>query len=333
VRGLGYTLRHLTAGTLVCALALVLTPLVAEPQPAGTVYRIGVLSPEAHPPGLFEAFSERLRELGYVEGKNIAFESRQAEGRQEQLAVLAKELARLRVDLIVAVNTPAAQAAKNATATIPIVMTRISDPVKTGLIPSFSRPGGNITGLSFQPEETSVKRLQLLKEALPSVSRVATLWYAANPGPAMTIRAIEPATTQLGIQLLKLPVKDPGDFPGAFQVAARGHADALFVVDDVFITRYGVQILEFAAKHSLPVISQYKEFVELGGLIAYGPSTRDMYRHTADYVDRILKGAKPADLPVEQPTKYDLVINLKVAKLRGFTISQSVLSRADEVIQ
>src|SRR5262249_50881192 len=200
-------------------------------------------------------------------------------------------------DVIVAVNTPAVKAAKNATTEIPIVMSRISDPVKTGLIPSFSRPGGNITGLSFQPEETSVKRLQLFKEACPRVSRVAALWDAANPGPAMTIRAIEPASAQLGIQLLKLPVKDPSDFSGALQVAGRGHADALFVVDDVFVTRYGVQILDYAAKHSLPVMSQYKEFVELGGLIAYGPSTRDMSRRTADYVDKILKGTKPADLP------------------------------------
>jgi putative ABC transport system substrate-binding protein len=178
---------------LVLMLSLTLAPHVIEAQQAGKMYRVGVLSPEAHPPGLFEAFTERLHELGYAEGKNIVLESRQAEGRHERLPVLAKELVRLRVDVIVAVNTPAVQAAKNATTEIPIVMSRISDPVKTGLIPSFSRPGGNVTGLSFQPEETSVKRLQLLKEAVPSVSRVAALWDTANPGPGMTIRAIEPA--------------------------------------------------------------------------------------------------------------------------------------------
>jgi putative ABC transport system substrate-binding protein len=327
------SLMKIPFSALSLALAIVGTLVVAEAQPAGKIYRVGVLSPEAHPPGLFETFIERLRELGYVEGKNIAIESRDAGGRHERLAVLAKELVRLRVDVIVAVNTPAAQAAKNATTTIPIVMSRISDPVKTGLIPSFSRPGGNITGLSFQPEETSLKRLQLLKEALPSVTRVAALWYEDNPGPGMTIRAIEPASAQLGLQLLKLPVRDPNDFPEVLQAAARGRADALFVVDDVFVTRHGTQIFEFAAKHSLPVIAQYKEFVELGALMAYGPSTRDMYRRTADYVDRILKGARPTDLPVEQPTKYDLVINLKTAKALGVTISQSVLTRADELIR
>ena len=252
-------------GALGLVLAIVATAVVAEAQPAAKVHRIGVLSPDAHPPGLFETFSQRLNELGYVEGKNLAVESRDARGQYDRLAALANELVRLRVDVIVAVNTPAVQAAKNAATTIPIVMSRISDPVKTGLIPSFSRPGGNITGLSFQPEETSVKRLQLLKETLPRVARVAALWDTANPGAALTIRAIEPASAQLGIQLLKLPVKSPSDFPGAFQAAARGRAEALFVVDNVFVTRYGAQIFDFAAKHSLPVISQYKEFVELGG--------------------------------------------------------------------
>ncbi len=290
-------------------------------------------SPDAHPPGMFERFIERLHELGYVEGKNLAIESREAGGQHERLAALAKEMVRLRVDVIVAVNTPAAQAAKNATTTIPIVMTRMSDPVKTGLIPSFSRPGGNITGLSFQPEETSRKRLQLLKEALPKVARVAVLSNADNPASGMPIKAIEPVSAQLGLQLLKFPVKDPNDFPEVLQAAARGRADALFVVDDVVVTKHGTQILEFAAKHSLPVIAQYKEFVGLGAFMAYGPSTPYMYRRTADYVDRILKGAKPADLPVEQPTKFELVINLKTAKALGLTIPPSLLAQADQVIE
>jgi putative ABC transport system substrate-binding protein len=320
-------------GLAVVLTLILLTRLAAHSQPAAKIYHVGVLSPEAHPPGLFETFIERLRELGYWEGKNIVVESRDAGGRLERLPILAKELVQLRVDVIVAVNTPAANAAKHATLQIPIVISRISDPVKTGLIPSFSRPGGNITGLSFQPEETSAKRLQLLKEALPSVARVATLWYADNPGPAMTIRAIEPASAQLGIQLLKVPVKDPNDFTRAFEAVARGHADALFVVDDVFVTRYGARICEFAAKQSLPVMSQYKEFAELGGLLAYGPSTHEMYRRTADYVDKILKGAKPADLPVEQPIKFELVINLRTAKALGLTVPQSILLRADEIIQ
>ena len=309
------------------------TPLAAEAQHAGKVYRIGVLSPDSPPPGLFEAFQRRLRELGYVEGKNIATESRHAGGQTERLAALAAELIALKVDVILAVNTSAAQAAKKATAEIPIVMTRVADPVKSGLVASMSRPGGNITGLSFLPEELSAKQLQLLKEALPRVSRVAAMLYAGNPGAAITLKGMEAASAQLGLQLLRISVKNPGDFLGAFETATRNRAEALVVVDDAMVTRYRVEILRLAGKHSLPVISLYKPFVEAGGLFAYGASTTDMYRNAADYVDKILRGAKPADLPIEEPTKFELVINLKTAKVLGLTVPPSLLQRAEQVIE
>jgi len=334
-RPLGLLLTALTNTFLrasVLILAVATAPVVISAQPAGRIYRLGLLSPEAPPPGLLEAFNEGLHDLGYIEGKNIHLESRHASGRSEQLAGLAAELVQLRVDVIVAINTSAALAARDATATIPIVITRVSNPVETGLVRSFAHPGGNITGLSFQPEETSVKRLQLLKQAVPSVARVAVLWDAVNPGPNLTVKVLEPASLQLGLQLLELPVKEPTDLQSAVQMAARSHANALFVVDDVFVTSYRRQILEIATKHSLPVISQYRDFVELGGLLAYGPSIREMYRRTAHYVDRILRGSRPADLPIEQPTKYDLVVNLKTATMLGFNVPSTVLSQADEVI-
>jgi putative tryptophan/tyrosine transport system substrate-binding protein len=315
------------------SLAGVLAAPPAQAQQSGKVYRIGVLSPDSAPPGLFEVFQERLRELGYVEGKNISIESRHAGGQNERLAALANELIALMVDVIFTVNTSAAQAAKKATATIPIVMTRVADPVKSGLVVSISRPGGNITGLSFLPEVLSAKQLELLKEALPRASRVAALVYAGNPGSAITVKGMEVASAQLGLQLLRVSVQNPGDFLGAFETATRNRAEAVVVVDDAMITRYRGEILRLAGKHSLPVISLYKPFVEAGGLIAYGASTVDMYRHAADYVDKILKGAKPADLPIEQPTKFELVINLKTAKALGLTIPPSLLARADQVIE
>ena len=316
------------------AAGLLAAPLAAEAQSApGRVYRIGVLSLDYPPPGLFEAFQERLRELGYVEGKNVAIESRHPGVKNERLAALADELIRLKVDVILAINTAAVQAAKKATTTIPIVMTRVADPVKSGLVASMSRPGGNITGLSFLPEVLSGKQLELLKEALPGVSRVAALWYAGNPGSVITVKGMEDAGAQLGLQLLKLSVQGPSDFLNAFETAARGRTEAVFVVDDALVTRYRVEIVTLARKHSLPVISFYKPFAEAGGLIAYGASTLEMYRHAADYVDKILKGTTPGDLPVQQPTKFDLVINLKTAKALRLAIPPSLLLRADHVIE
>jgi putative ABC transport system substrate-binding protein len=242
-------------------------------------------------------------------------------------------LVELKVDVIVAVNTPSVQAAKKASATIPIVMTRIADPVKSGLVRSLSKPGGNITGLSFMVDELSGKRLALLKEAFPRVSRVAVLWYEPNPGADIAVGAIKAASRELGLGLLLLPVHGPADLVGAFQAAARGRVEALIVIDDVVTTQHRVEILNLAATHSLAVVSQYRAFAEAGALLAYGPDTSTMYRRAAYYVDRILKGAHAGDLPVEQPTKFDLVINLKTAKALGVTIPPSLLARADEVIE
>ena len=306
-------------------------PLSARAQQAVKPHRIGILSPDLPPPGFLEAFRQGLRELGYVEGQNIAFEVRNAEGYGQRLAPLANQLVRLKVDVILAINTPSVQAAKNASATIPIVMTRIADPVKSGLVRSLSRPGGNITGVSFMVDELSGKRLALLREALPSVSRVAVLWYEPNPGSDITVGAIKAASRELGIELLLIPVRSPADLTGAF--AATGEVEALIVIEDVIATQHRAEILHLATTHSLPVISQYKAFAEAGALLAYGPSPSAMYRRAAYYVDRILKGANAGDLPVEQATKFDLVINLKTAKALGLTVPPSLLARADEVIE
>ena len=234
--------------------------------------------------------------------------------------------------MIVAINISSVQAAKKASATIPIVMTRIVDPVKSGLVRSLSRPGGNITGLSGMVEELSGKRLELVKEVFPNVSRVAVLWYP-NAGPDIAVDAMKAASRELGLELLLLPVHGPADLVGAFQTATRDRIEALIVIDDVVATQHRVEILNLAATHSLPVFSQYKTFAEAGALFAYGPSPSAMYRRTAYYVDRILKGANAGDLPVEQPTKFDLVINLKTAKALGLTISREMQMRADELIE
>ena len=327
--------RHFVRASLALAsLGLLAGCGILPPQARqARVYRIGVLSPEIPPPGLLDAFREGLRELGYLEGRDVAIELREAGGNNEQLAALADELVRLNVDVILAVNTPAAQAAKKATATIPIVITRVADPVKSGLVASLSRPGGNVTGLSFIPDEVAPKQLELLKEILPRISRVAVLWYADNPGGAIIASGMESASAQLGVQVLRLPVRGPSDFPGALLAVIEDGAEALAVVDDAVITKYRNEILDLAAKRSMPVVSLYKEFAEAGGLIAYGASPPPIYRRAAHYVDKILKGANPADLPVEQPTKFDSVINLKTAQAQGLSIPQSVLLQATEIIQ
>jgi ABC-type uncharacterized transport system substrate-binding protein len=296
-------------------------------------YRIGILSPDLPPPGFLEAFRQGLAELGYVEGQDVAFEVRNAEGYSQRLAALANHLVELKVDVILAINTPSVQAARKASATIPIVMTRVADPVKSGFVSSLSQPGGNITGLSFRVDELSGKRLALLKEASPSVSRVAVLWFEPNPGADIAVGAIKAASRELGLQLLLLPVLGPADLIGAFEAATRGRVEALIVIDDVVATQHRVEILNLATAHSLAVVSQYKAFAEAGALLAYGPSTSAMYRRAAYYVDRILRGANTGDLPVEQPTKFDLVINLKTAKALGVAIPPSLLARADKVIE
>lgn len=311
---------------------IIAAPLATEAQPAGKVYRIGLLSRDLPPPGLLDGFRDRLRELGYVEGRTFAIELRNAEGSNERLHLMAEELVRSRVDIIVTVNTPAAHAAKKATATIPIIITRVADPVKSGLVPTLSRPGGNITGVSFMPDGVIGKVLQLLKEAIPGVARLAALWSADNAGSVIVVDALQAASGHLGVTLLRFPV-DARDYSKAIQAALQERAEAVIVVDDARITMDRMLLVGLAAKHSLPVASLFPPLAEAGGLIAYGPSTPDLYRRAADYVDRILRGSNPSALPIEQPTKFHLTINMKAAKALGITIPRSLLLRADQVIE
>jgi putative ABC transport system substrate-binding protein len=325
----------MTGRVIALLLALFLAPLAADAQPAGKVWRIGVLLPGPLvplPPGAV-ALQLRLLELGYVEGQNIAFEYRSAENKLERLPDLAAELVRLKVDIIYATVTPAAQAAKNATKTIPIVFSASSDPVGFGLVASLARPGGNVTGMSNAGPDLSGKRLELLKEVVPGVSRVAVLWNSANAVIAHQVKETEAAAKVLGIQLQVVGVRGPDDIEGALAVSARGRVGALIVLADFLTVYHRGRIADLAAKNRLPAIYELREFVAAGGLMAYGPSLPDMGRRAAIYVDKILKGAKPADLPVEQPTKFELVINMKTAKALGLTIPQSVLLRADHVIE
>jgi putative tryptophan/tyrosine transport system substrate-binding protein len=319
--------------TCILVVAFLVAAVVAQAQQARQGHRIGVLLYDGAPPGLLEVFREGLHDLGYVEGKNITLEVRNAQGRQEQLAALAEELVRLTVDLILAVNTPAALAAKAATTTIPMLITRVADPLQAGLVASLARPGGNVTGLSFMHTDLSAKRVELLREILPGLARVVVLYNADNPGQTPQIAELEQASAQLRLAFLPLPVRGPSDFPGAFQAATRARAEALVILDDTAVTQHRAEICRLAATHALPVVSRYKDFAEAGGLIAYGPSLPAVYRRAAYYVDRILQGAKPADLPVEQPLKFELVLNLKTANALGLTIPPSLLFQADKVIR
>ncbi len=319
------------------ALGILSVPLAVDAQRPGKVPRIGFLS-AGSPSDLvrqrgFEAFRQGLRELGYVEAQNIALESRWAEGKWERLPGLTAEFVRLKVDVIVTGTSPEVQAAKEATKTIPIVMAYVIDPVATGFVVTLARPGGNVTGLSMMAPELVGKQLELLKEVVPKVSRVALLWNPANPGNAPQLREAEVAARALGVRLQPLDVRGPTDFDRAFAAMARERAGALLVLVDLMLVSHRTQIAELAAKRRLPAVYGLSEYVEAGGLIAYGANRRDSYRRAATYVDKILKGAKPADLPVEQPSKFELVINFKTAKALDLTIPQSLLIRADEVIQ
>jgi putative ABC transport system substrate-binding protein len=246
---------------------------------------------------------------------------------------LADDLLRLKVDVILAVNTPAAKAAKTATKSVPIVIMRVADPVKSGLVASLARPGGNVTGLSFMPDELGAKGIEILREALPRISSMGTLYQSDNPGALVVVNAVESRGTQLGLRVVHLPVSDPKHYADIFETGARARIEALFVMDDGAITKQRKQILDLAAKHSLPVVAIYRDFAKAGAVIAYGPRLSVVYRRAADYVDKILKGAAASDLPVEQPDKFDLFVNLKTAKALGVTIPTSILLRADEVIE
>jgi putative ABC transport system substrate-binding protein len=323
-------LRTLSAGLLAA-------PLAAEAQQAGRVPRIGFLnltSPSDRPSHL-DAFRQRLRELGWVEGQNIVIDYRYAEGRVDRLPDLAAELVRLKVDLIVAsAGTQAATAAKNATETIPIVMIYVRDPVGTGLIASLARPGGNVTGVSGSAGlELFAKQLELLKETVPKIRRVAILSNPDNAYHQLAIREANVAARSLGVQLQLLEARGPNEFDGAFAAMAKERVGALLVLSDAIFNSHRTRLADLAARSRLPAAYAVRESVEAGGLMSYGPSFLDLYRRSAAYVDKILKGAKPADLPVEQPTTFELVINLKTAKALGLTIPQSLLQRADQVIE
>jgi putative tryptophan/tyrosine transport system substrate-binding protein len=303
-------------------------PVVTRAQKP-KIPRIGIIDDAP----IWDDFRAGLRELGYVEGRNIALEYRPAEGRPEQLAAAARELAGLPVDIIATYGTPASQAAKLATATIPIVMISIGDPVRAGLVASFARPGGNITGLTILSPDSSPKRLQLLKEIVPSVARVAFLWNPDNASNAAQLEEVEMAAPVLGIQLLRFAVRSSDEFDGAFAAMTSQRADALLMTGDPFHQLHIERIIEFLTRNRLPGTFLIRENVVAGGLMSYGASQPDLFRRAATYVHKILQGAKPADLPIEQPIKFDLVINLKAARALGIAVPPTLLAIADEVIE
>jgi len=319
----------------VVALLLAAGLLAVQAQPAAKVFRIGLLggstpkSPEAA--HIWNGFFQGLRELGYVEGVHYVFEGRFYEDKLERLPALAAELARLPVDVIVAGAAPAPEAARRATSTIPIVMANHGDPVGSGLVASLARPGGNVTGLSVVNVEMWGKRLQLLKETVPGLSRVAVLSNPTNPQNALDFREVERAARSLQVQVKVLEARTPNELVGAFDAATKERADALILLGGSMFFAERVRLTELAARSRLPAIYGTREFTEAGGLMAYGVNTRESFRRAATYVDKILKGAKPGDLPVEQPTKFDLVVNLKTAKALGLNIPQSVLIRAEVI--
>jgi putative ABC transport system substrate-binding protein len=327
-----------TVGCIVIlTLSLLAAPLTADAQQAGKVPRIGYLevtSPSDRP-SLLAAFRQGLRELGWVEGQNIVIDYRYAEGRVDWLPDLAAELVRLKVDLIVAsAGTQAATAAKNATETIPIVMIYVRDPVGTGLIASLARPGGNVTGVSGSAGlELFAKHLELLKETVPKIRRVAILSNPDNAYHQLARREVNVAARSLGVQLQLLEARGPNEFDGAFAAMATERVGALLVLSDAIFGSHRTRLADLAARSRLPAAFGVRDSVEAGGLMSYGPSFLDSYRQAATYVDKLLKGAKPADLPVEQPMKFELVLNLKTAEALGLTIPPLILFQADEVIR
>jgi putative tryptophan/tyrosine transport system substrate-binding protein len=309
-------------------------PLAARAQqPAGRIWRLGILQPGAPPEPLVEAIRQRLRELGYIEGRSIVLEYRWAEGKLERLTDLARDLVASKVDVITTMSTPAALAARNATTTIPIVFTAVGDPVGSGVVPSLARPGGNATGTSLLATELSAKRLEVLREIAPGISRVAMLWNDTNPSMVLRAQEAQDAATKLGVIVRSIGVHDLIDFDAAFAAIESDRADALLTLVDPFTLVHRKRIVDFAAQRHLPAIYEAREFVGSGGLVSYGPSLVANQRRAAEYVDKIFKGAKPADLPVEQPVKFELLINMKTAKELNLTIPPSIVLRADEVIE
>jgi putative ABC transport system substrate-binding protein len=313
-------------------------PLGVEAEQPAKVLRIGLIYPErrgdARGGDRIEAFRQGLRDLGYLEGKNIVIEYRYAEGKDDRFPDLAAELVRMKVDIIVTATDPGVRAAKNATKTIPIVMAHVgSDPVEAGLVGSLARPGGNVTGLTSLAVEIAGKRLELLKETVPKVARVAILYDPGARGSLSQRKEAENAARLLGLTVQSWAVRGADGFEGVFAAMSNERPDGLFVTGGPLMFEHEKRIAGLALKSQLPSAYSRRESVDAGGLLSYGPNRADMYRRAATYVDKILKGARPADLPVEQPTKFELVINLKTAKALGLTIPRSVLSLADEVIQ
>jgi putative ABC transport system substrate-binding protein len=312
--------------------AAAVAPLEAAAQPRSTMPRVGVLAQDIQP-GLLETFRDELHKLGYAEGKSIALEVRNAGGRSERLPPLVADLLRLKADVIVAVNTPAAKAAQSATKTVPIVIMRVADPVKAGLVHSLAQPGGNVTGVSFMPDVLGAKAVEALHETIPGVSRVAAFYKADNPGALLVVTETERRSAELGVRFERVPVREPGDIPDALAAATRAGAQAAFVMDDGAMTKLRGPFLKQASLRALPVVSIYKDFAEAGGLFSYGPDLDHVYRRAAHYVDRVLRGTKPRDLPVEQADTFHFVVNLKTAKTLGLTIPPSLLLRANQVIE
>jgi putative ABC transport system substrate-binding protein len=330
-----------TGLAFVLALSLFATPLAAEAQPAEKVYRIGYLSIGSAPgtPGSYprplDGFRQQLRELGWVEGRNLAIEYRYADGRVDRLSGLVDELVRLKVDLITAAPTPAALAAKKATSTIPIVGLSLTEPVAVGLVESLARPGGNVTGVSYAfSTDIFGKQLELLRDVVPKVRRVAAIGDpSSSPAHPHMLEAVKAAGRSLGLELQLIDVRAASEFDGAFAAMVKERAGALLVMGSPLFFLHRTRLADLAAKHRLPSMSTQEQWVDAGGLMSYGPNFVDVYRRGAVYVDRILKGAKPGDLPIEQPTNLALVLNLKTAKRLGITIPLAVRQRADQVIE
>lgn len=315
-------------------LGILTAPLPSEAQqPGAKIARIGILQPGTPPEPLFEAFREGLRDLGYREGRNLILEVRWAEGKADRLTKLAAELVGLKVDVIATMSTPAALAARRATSTIPIVFTGVGDPVGSGVVPSLARPDGNATGVATLATELSAKRLELLREIVPRLSRVAMLFNDKNPSMVLRAREAEIAAAKLGVTIQSLGVHNLTDFEAAFRAIEAERAAALLTLVDPFTRQHRKRIVDFAAQRRLPAIYESREFVDSGGLISYGPNLSALQRRAAIYVDKILKGTKPADLPIEQPTTFEFVINLNTAQALGLTVPPAILLRADQVIE
>jgi putative ABC transport system substrate-binding protein len=320
---------------LATALGGVLTvPLAAGAQPAGRVYRIGFLwdGPTVFPDAI-EAFRQGLRELGYAEGRNLAIEYRWAEGKPERIRELAEELVSLKVDVLMAPSSIYTAAAKRATSTIPIVFMSHADPLRSGHVASLARPGGNATGLTIMMTETNVKGLELFKEAIPSLSRVAVMWDPATPSHTPGLKAAEAAGRSLGLRIQAVAVRAATEYASAFAAMVRERADGVLVLSTPLFIAGAKPLADLALKHRMPSLFGPKHHVAAGGLMSYSPDRPDLYRRGAIFVDKILKGASPADLPVEQPTKFELVVNLKTARALGVTIAQAIVARADQIIE